>query len=54
MKTVYVTIYGKEAKEIAEEVGLEMIGDETDVNTKVIIKKESAEGRHKVSIEFDV
>ena len=54
MKTVYLTVFGKEAKEIAEKLGLEMVGDETDVNTKVIIKKESAEGRHKISIEFDI
>lgn len=53
-KTVRATFFGKEAKEIAEAVGLENVDDYTDVNTKVFIRIESVEGRPKISIEFDI
>jgi len=54
-KTVYLTVFGKEAKEICKALGLDgMVGDVTDINTKVTVEVLPAEGRWKISIEFDI
>lgn len=54
MKTITIIVFGETAKAIEKSQGLEMVGDETDVYTKVYFRKMRAEGRCKIEVEFDV
>ena len=47
-------VFGEQAKSIEKRLGLERVGDITDVNTKIIFEKMSAEGRSKIKVEFDL
>ena len=49
-----LTLFGKEARAIAKELGLEMDGDITDINTKVVVEMRSIEGRTKLLITFEI
>ena len=54
METISIIVFGKTAKILEKEVGLELVGDITDINTKIIFEKLAAEGRSKILITFDV
>lgn len=54
MKSVFLTVWKEQAKMIAEDLGLRMVGDKIAVNTKVVFTKLSAEGRHKVGIRVEI
>jgi len=53
-KTIVLIVFGDQAKIIEENLGLEHVGNVTDVNAKIFFEKMKAEGRSKVKIEFDV
>jgi len=53
-KTISIIVYGETAKKIAKSVGLKMVGDITDVNTKIVFERMSAEGRDKIRVTFDL
>lgn len=53
-KTIIIIVFGDQAKNIEERLGLERVGDITDINTKIFFEKMKAEGRRKIKIEFDV
>ena len=54
MQTISITVFGKVAKIIEKEIGLEKVGDISDINTKIMFEKLSAEGRSKILLTFDV
>ena len=43
-------IWKEQARKIEEELGLKMVGDVTDINTKVVFEKLRAEGRSKILV----
>ena len=47
---ISVVVWKEQAKQIEKELGLKMVGDVTDINTKVKFEKLSAEGRSKILI----
>jgi len=49
-KVISVVVWKEQAKMLEEFLGLQMVGDETDINTKVRFEKLSAEGRRKILI----
>lgn len=54
-KPVYLTVYGKEAKEICQALGLKgMEGDNVDIKMKVHFEVRPAAGRWKMAISFEI
>ena len=54
MTTHTLTLFGEEARAIADELGLEMHGDATDINTKLVVEYRSIEGHPKLLITFEI
>jgi len=55
MVEVVLTVYGDQAKRICKALGLDgMVGDITDINTKIEFEVMPAEGRWKVKITFEI
>jgi len=49
-KIVSVVVFKEKAERIEKELGLKMVGDITDINTKVVFEKLRAEGRSKILV----
>jgi len=54
MKTICITVFGDTAKLIEKQLGIEKVGDVTDINTKIYVEKLPAEGRSKIMLTFDI
>lgn len=54
MKPISIIVFGEKAKIIEKELGIEMVGDVTDINTKILFEKLPAEGHSKILITFDL
>ena len=54
MKEVLLNVFGKEAREIAERLGLKTDGEYTDMNTKITFTYRSIEGHPKIEVEFEI
>jgi len=48
------TVFGNEANRIAEFLGLQKSGDQTDVNTKVMFLLRSVEGHSVIDLWMDI
>jgi hypothetical protein len=53
-KTIGFTLWKEQAEAVEEALGIIMVGDTATINRAIVFTVESAEGRHKVRVEFDV
>lgn len=54
MTTIEVNFFREEAERIEKYLGLNHLGDSVEVLSKLSFKKQSANGRRKIVLEFDI